>query len=220
MPYAIGIQNVVVKDDTDEITVGMFHKVEEDEFTRDIEGKKVQISGEYSTFQKNGTLYKNISKGKILIEGGNEKQETEALLPLKTTEISDAELKIRLLKLAINFAKEFDDKNQITTKSIIEYAELFDTKYVRPEKPKAKPDIVKQAVDKAETLRKQKDSELTDEKAVLIGDITRLIEEKNGQDMIDRILEGQKANNLEELDINRLKAIYNSLDKMSNEVPF
>lgn len=225
MPYAIGIQNITVKDDTDEITVSIFVKLAEDEFDQSIEGKKAQISGEYSTFQKDGKIYKNITKGKILIEGSETEskelnEKTNQISSQIPTGITEEAYKIELLKLGIDFAKEFGDKNLFTTETIIEIAEYFDKHYIRPEKPKEKQNIIKEAVYKAETLRKQKDSELTDEKAVLIGDINRLIEEKNGQTMVDRILEGQNVKTLEELEMPKLKAIYNSLEKMNNNVPF
>lgn len=232
MQYAVGIQNVVVKDDTDEITVGMFIKAEEDAIDKKMEGKKVQVSGEYSTFQKNGKIYKNISKGKILLEEGYSDNEKSQDTPNRSENVQDLKIallddklymRLKLLEIAVNFLHNQDG---VEVRDIIDIAESLENDYMNKhneQKPINKnSDLVNQAVEKAENLRKQKDLEISDEKAVLIGDITNLIEEKNGFTMVDNIMKAQKVNMLDALDMNKLKAIHNSLIQLESEsdIPF
>lgn len=207
----IGNQNIVIEDDTGSRTVKVnIYDEENDVLGSDMIGKNISVKATVSEWQGKKMVYAN----SLEFENGKPKAKNE-LSPVRTAEISDTELKIELLKLAVDFVKEFGNKNQVTTtKTIIEIAEYFDKHYIRIEKPKEKPDIAKQAVEKAETMKQKKSPE---DKETLITEIENLMEEKNAFEMIENILKGQKAENLDDLDITRLNAIKNSLEKTNGK---
>ncbi len=217
MPYAIGTQNIVVKDDTDEITVGSFIKVEEDAFDRSLEGKKVQVSGEYSTFQKNGKLYKNISKGKILVEGGNEKpkqeQSSQSNKVYSDGILGTEGIRLGCLQRAIEFLKGTDD-SQYNADSIIEIAKMFEiyvTEKPKEKKPKPKDDL------------SQVEEKPLNEKDGLIKSIEDLAENKGklAFDLIDNVLKNKNKQNLEDLNLTELRALQGSVDRVNeDQVPF
>ena len=236
LQYAIGIQNVVVKDNTDKITVGMFIKTEEDEFKKDLEGKKVQVSGEYSTFEKNGKLYKNISKGKILIqeEGKPEKANNpnQSQQVFATHNITPEQIRIECLKITLQHINILSNKGEINelisdTKEIIGNAKLFE-KYVTGNKIEGAVNTTEEVLNKAKSLFKGKMEEVDEdlpEKVKKINYIMELADESGdeGRKYVDDFIAKCGQDDIKKLTLKQLETLENkikSIPPSEENIPF
>jgi len=234
MPYAIGVQNIIVKDDSDEITVGMFIKTEEDEFKKDLESKKVQVSGEYSTFQKNGKLYKNISKGKILIqeedkpEKANNSNQSQQVFA--THNITPEQIRIECLKISLQYIsiiEKADNGDIPDTKEIIGNAKLFE-KYVTGNKIEGAVNTTEEVLNKAKSLFKGKMEEVDEdlpEKVKKINDIMELADESGdeGRKYVDDFVAKCGQDDIKKLTLKQLETLENkvkSIPPSEENIPF
>lgn len=231
LQYAVGIQNVVVKDNTDKITVGMFIKTEEDEFKKDLEGKKVQVSGEYSTFQKNGKLYKNISKGKILIQeedkpenANNSKSNSQSQQVFATHNITPEQIRIECLKITLKHSEIL--KEQSDTKEIIANAKLYE-KYVTGNKIEGAVNTPEKAMEKAGLLKEKKEEISEDpdlaEKVKKINYIMELAEENQSIEAVDDFIEKCGQGDIKELTLQQLETLVRKLETTppdESKIPF
>ena len=234
LQYAIGIQNVVVKDNTDKITVGMFIKTEEDAFNKELEGKKVQVSGEYSTFQKNGKLYKNISKGKILIqeedkpEKANNSNQSQQVFA--THNITQEQIRIECLKLAMKYIISIENDNRdgdiFQAQEIVAEAKIYE-KYVTGNKIEGAVNTTEEVLNKAKELFKGKIEEDEDlpEKVKKINYIMELADESGdeGRDYVDDFVGKCKKENIKELTLKQLETLENkvkSIPPSEENIPF
>jgi hypothetical protein len=206
LQYAVGIQNVIVKDDSDKITVGMFIKNEEDAFDKNLEGKKVQVSGEYSTFQKNGKLYKNISKGKILIQEDTQKSDNSK------SNITPEQIRIECLKITLQHVDMLEEKTA-DTRDIINNAKLFE-KYVTGNKIEGAVNTpekaVEKAMEKAELKEKKEDPDL-DLKVKTINYIMELTKENQSMNLVDDFVSKCGQENIKELTLKQLETLVSKL---------
>ena len=233
LQYAIGIQNVVVKDNTDKITVGMFIKTEEDEFKKDLEGKKVQVSGEYSTFEKNGKLYKNISKGKILIqeEGKPEKANNpnQSQQVFATHNITPEQIRIECLKITLKHIDILSNKGEINervydTKEIIGNAKLFE-KYVTGNKIQGAVNTPEKAMEKAGMLKEKNEDPDLAEKVKKINDIMELADESGdaGRKYVDDFVAKCGQDDIKKLTLQQLETLENKIKSVppsEENIPF
>jgi len=229
LQYAIGIQNVVVKDSSDKITVGMFIKTEEDEFKKDLEGKKVQVSGEYSTFQKNGKLYKNISKGKILIqeednpEKANNSNQSQQVFA--THNITPEQIRIECLKITLKHSEILKDTKS-DTQDLINNAKLYE-KYVTGNKIEGAVNTPEKAMEKAGLLKEKKEEKSEDpdlaEKVKKINYIMELAEENQSMEAVDDFIEKCGQEDIKELTLQQLETLVRKLETTppdESKIPF
>lgn len=235
LQYAIGIQNVVVKDDSDKITVGMFIKAEEDAFNKDLEGKKVQVSGEYSTFQKNGKLYKNISKGKILIQeedkpenANNSKSNSQSQQVFATHNITPEQIRIECLKITLQHTSMLEEKTT-DTGEIINNAKLYEKYVTGGNKIKEATNTIEEVLDKAKKLFDSKMEEEVDEdlpeKVKKINYIMELADESGdeGRKYVDDFVEKCGQDDIKKLTLQQLETLENkvkSIPPSEENIPF
>jgi hypothetical protein len=231
LQYAIGIQNVVVKDDSDKITVGMFIKTEEDAFNKDLEGKKVQVSGEYSTFQKNGKLYKNISKGKILIqeedkpENANNSKSSQSQQVFATHNITPEQIRIECLKITLKHSEILKDTKS-DTQDLINNAKMFE-KYVTGNKIEGAVNTPEKAMEKAGLLKEKKEEKSEDpdlaEKVKKINYIMELAEENQSMEAVDDFIKKCGQEDIKELTLKQLETLVKKLETTlpdESKIPF
>lgn len=237
LQYAIGIQNVVVKDNTDKITVGMFIKTEEDAFKKELEGKKVQVSGEYSTFQKNGKLYKNISKGKILIQeedkpenANNSKSNSQSQQVFATHNITPEQIRIECLKLAMKYIISIENDNRdgdiFQAQEIVAEAKIYE-KYVTGNKTEGAVNTPEKAMEKAGLLKEKKEEISEDpdlaEKVKKINYIMELAEENQAIEAVDDFIEKCGQGDIKELTLQQLETLVRKLETTppdESKIPF
>jgi hypothetical protein len=225
LQYAVGIQNVIVKDDSDKITVGMFIKNEEDAFDKNLEGKKVQVSGEYSTFQKNGKLYKNISKGKILIQEDTQKSDNSKSNNQSqqvSHNITPEQIRIECLKITLQHVDMLEEKTA-DTRDIINNAKLFE-KYVTGNKIEGAVNTpekaVEKAMEKAELKEKKEDPDL-DLKVKTINYIMELTKENQSMNLVDDFVSKCGQENIKELTLKQLETLVSKLENTDeSKIPF
>ena len=127
--YSIGYQNIIVKDETDKIKV-IFSKIKkkEDIYEKDIEGKKVEVSGKVSIYKDEVNIF-----GELSFEEEADKQKSQVVA--KTGEVTSMgelriakqpgltgeEIRLKCLFLANGLLR----MENITAKEVIQEAKLF-----------------------------------------------------------------------------------------------
>lgn len=213
--YTFSRQNIVVEDGTDNIKIIISQKIKEDEYTKDIIGKEVEVDGKLSIWEGKKNIF-----GKITFKEGEEpkkittnvsnqiKPATSALPPI-------VEIRKMSLKLAVDFwgsriGHEKDEKGVIKTAGLFkEYllgkAEETTQRKQKQEEPK-------------EEAKPEEKKELNAEKIALINSIMNLKEEKHlNTDTFAHYCNGK---NVKELSIEELEKIKKQLEGLTEEIPF
>ena len=128
--YSIGYQNIIVKDETDKIKV-IFSKIKkkEDIYEKDIEGKKVEVSGKVSIYKDEVNIFGELSFEE---EADKQKDQTVAktgvvtsmgeLRIAKQPGLTGEEIRLKCLFLANGLLR----MENITAKEVIQEAKLFE----------------------------------------------------------------------------------------------
>jgi hypothetical protein len=221
--YSVLRQNVIIKDETDEIKVIISHKAKEDEYTKEIIGKQIEIvNGKVSEYNNQ----KNIFVSKLTFKEGEAPQQKDTSTTIRpaTTSILPAGAEIRKVSLMgaiqfwgshIGFAGNEEE--------IIVTAKKFET-YIRGSIAKTKTEIKPKPEDKPiEKKELPKDESrqvivLEQEKIKLINEIMELKETQNID--AESFASYCDDKDIKTLSIEALRELKKRLESFTDDIPF
>jgi len=224
-------QNVVIKDDTDEIRVCYNYVEKEEECPKDIVGKEIEIvNGVFSEYvNQKGINQKNIF-GKLIFKEGEEpirrKAEPNVTEDKKTSMPLIVEVRKTSLKLAMDFwTARIGDKME--EDRIIRTADRFYL-YLTGKANMAKVETKVEKIEKEEEEEKaeieeegeeiKKEEEISAANVILINEVMAL---KESQRIDEEVFKGYLGGrNIKALTIEELKTIKRILNAQTEDIPF
>lgn len=232
--WAIGYQNVIIKDDTGKIKfVHTIKKSKEEElYTSGIEGKEVKVDGTVSPYQgKSGKIENDIFgelifkdgsgglKSPVGIKSGVSQKQPTAELSIAGG-ITEEEVKLKCLSLAMALLKEENP----STKDIIEVAKRFE-EYVIEDKKTTKDKVQQKA--KVENQKPKEENvngnNISPDHIKQINILMALVENRGneGKEAINKIIKREGYKSVKDFDSKDIKEATEELEQMGSEdIPF
>ena len=224
--FAIGYQNVIVKDETGSIKVICNIKNKEEIYQSSIEGNEVEVDGKISIYNGQVNIF-----AKLIFQGGEVKSKelavrepgmertspTAELSVTKEARITREEIRIKCLELT---AMLYKAETETTTKEWIAVAKIFEG-YVCQEKPKEE----KKKTSEVKPKEKIKDTgeNLSQEHIKQINVLMALVENRGaeGKVLINEMVKNKGYTTVKEFNENEIKEATKGLEQMgTSEIPF
>ena len=220
--YSVSRQNIVVEDNTDSIKVIVSHKTKEDEYTKDIIGKDIEVDGKLSIWEGKKNIF-----GKLIFKNGEPKKTTtnvsNQIRPATSALPAIVEIRKMSLKLAVDFwgsriGHEKDEKGVIKTADLFKEYLLGKAEKATQKKQKIEEPKEEAKSEEKEAKKPEGEAELSSAKIALINSIMSLKEEKHlNTDTFAHYCNGK---NIKELSIEELEKIKKQLEGLTEDIPF